>query len=297
VPSFGSPIASFLGSVDWLTLRQAIQRWVSAVALTYSVPAESVFWAFKGKPRPPAPYIEMGVTRERGLSHDWLTKEWNPLALAPQTLGTITVSSSSIPITAHTFLTGDGPVRLTTTGTLPAPLALATDYWVIKVDADHIALSATFAGTGGKQPEGASNPTSPIILTTVGTGTHTIACTSDSLRAGQELIKSSNGLREVVIRLECFVPEGQGTLAVQILGDVIASIPLYNSELDGAGLGMNDLGQAYSQNAVQLVEGSRGSVLEARALVDLTVYVTSRLSAYETIVETIDPITLPVPEV
>jgi hypothetical protein len=43
----------------------------------------------------------------------------------------------------HGFHTGTGPVRLTTSGTLPAGLSLATDYWIIRVTDDVFKLAAT----------------------------------------------------------------------------------------------------------------------------------------------------------
>ena len=45
----------------------------------------------------------------------------------------------------HGFFTGTGPVRVTTTGTLPAGLSVATDYWVIRVDDGGFTLAATRA--------------------------------------------------------------------------------------------------------------------------------------------------------
>lgn len=66
--------------------------------------------------------------------------------------------------TAHTLLTGDGPIQLTTSGTLPAGLSLATDYWIIKATDDTfklaLSLANALAGTA-------------INFTTDGTGAHT----------------------------------------------------------------------------------------------------------------------------
>jgi hypothetical protein len=56
-------------------------------------------------------------------------------------------------------------VRLTTTTTLPAPLATATDYYVIRIDDSTFKLATTYANAiAGTQ----------IDITTTGTGTHTI---------------------------------------------------------------------------------------------------------------------------
>ena len=84
------------------------------------------------------------------------------------TFGTDTVNAA-----AHGLLTGDGPVRLTTTTTLPAGLALATDYYVIKTAAGTLKLAASrtlaYAGTA-------------IDITDDGTGTHTLSATASTVR-------------------------------------------------------------------------------------------------------------------
>ena len=70
--------------------------------------------------------------------------------------------STSLTWTAHGLLVGDA-IRFTTTGTLPASLALATTYYVVKVvDANTLQISATAGGT-------------PIVFTLAGSGTHTAA--------------------------------------------------------------------------------------------------------------------------
>lgn len=67
--------------------------------------------------------------------------------------------------TSHGLETGDGPIRLTTTGTLPAGLTAGTDYYVIKVDANDFKLALTRAGAlAGTVVEISDN----------GTGTHTL---------------------------------------------------------------------------------------------------------------------------
>ncbi|CAB4146795.1 hypothetical protein UFOVP496_24 [uncultured Caudovirales phage] len=68
--------------------------------------------------------------------------------------------STSLTWTAHGLLVGDA-IRFTTTTTLPASLALATTYYVVKVvDANTLQISATAGGT-------------PIVFTLAGSGTHT----------------------------------------------------------------------------------------------------------------------------
>lgn len=70
--------------------------------------------------------------------------------------------STSLTWTAHGLLVGDA-IRFTTSGTLPASLALATTYYVVKVvDANTLQISATAGGT-------------PIVFTLAGSGAHTAA--------------------------------------------------------------------------------------------------------------------------
>lgn len=68
--------------------------------------------------------------------------------------------------TAHGLNTGDGPVRVSNSGgALPAGLAAATDYWIVKVDADHFKFATSFANALAG---------TVIDLTTNGTGTQTL---------------------------------------------------------------------------------------------------------------------------
>lgn len=88
--------------------------------------------------------------------------------------GDVTVGTDNINSTAHGFETGD-LVQLTSTGTLPAGLALATDYYVIRIDADNykLALSAKDAEEG----------TTVDITAAAGGGTHTTTPQEQDRRA------------------------------------------------------------------------------------------------------------------
>ncbi len=80
--------------------------------------------------------------------------------------GDVTVGTDTIAETDHDFETGEGPFRLTTSGTLPAGLTTATDYWAIRVDADNfkpaVSRAAAIAGTAVD------------ITAAAGGGTHTV---------------------------------------------------------------------------------------------------------------------------
>lgn len=80
--------------------------------------------------------------------------------------GDVNVGNDTITETAHGFVTGEGPVRLTTTGVLPTGLATATDYWVIVVDVDTLKFASSRAN--------ALSDTSIDITAASGGGTHTI---------------------------------------------------------------------------------------------------------------------------
>lgn len=62
----------------------------------------------------------------------------------------------------HLLDVGD-EIQFETTGTLPAPLAAATSYWVQSVGSDQFTISTTFGGL-------------PLTITTAGTGSHTFNC-------------------------------------------------------------------------------------------------------------------------
>lgn len=75
---------------------------------------------------------------------------------------------------AHGLQTGDGPIRISNSGgALPAGLAAATDYWIIRFDADVFYLAASralaLAGTN-------------LTFTTDGTGTQTLSDTASTKR-------------------------------------------------------------------------------------------------------------------
>lgn len=86
-----------------------------------------------------------------------------PLAVGTVLTRTFTAATTDIcTLVAHGFETGDG-VRLTTTTTLPAGLALATTYYVIRLTADTFKLAAS--------PALAAAGTA-VDITDTGTGTH-----------------------------------------------------------------------------------------------------------------------------
>jgi len=73
-------------------------------------------------------------------------------------------TSTDVITVTRDFLTGE-KVRFTTTGALPAPLAVSTDYYVIRVSATEIKLATSLVN---------AYSVNSIDITTGGSGTHTI---------------------------------------------------------------------------------------------------------------------------
>lgn len=87
---------------------------------------------------------------------------------------TTTHAAETLTAAGHGLLTGDGPIQLSNVGgALPAGFSAATDYYVIKVDANTIKLASTlanaYAGTA-------------VAISGDGTGTHTLADTASTKR-------------------------------------------------------------------------------------------------------------------
>lgn len=117
-------------------------------------------------------YLDSGGASTNSGSSDSaspdLTGTSNATTAAAKTFAdaNVTVATDNININAHGFISGSG-VQLTTTGTLPAGLALLTLYFIFAVDANNITLHNTMAdGIAG---------TNPVDITAAaGGGTHTV---------------------------------------------------------------------------------------------------------------------------
>lgn len=92
---------------------------------------------------------------------NWMTLAW--------TNAEVIVADDTIALTGgttpHNFRTGDGPLQITTDGTLPNPIVISTDVWVIAVDDLLFKLALT---------EADAKAGVAIDLTNTGTGNNTI---------------------------------------------------------------------------------------------------------------------------
>lgn len=69
----------------------------------------------------------------------------------------------TVTLAAHGMVTGDGPVQLRTSGTLPTGLSSTAYYWVIRIDANTFKLAVSYA---------AAIALVPVLFASDGTGTH-----------------------------------------------------------------------------------------------------------------------------
>jgi len=96
---------------------------------------------------------------------------------------------------AHGLLTGDGPFRISSDTALPTGLSAATDYWIIKFDANvfYLATSLQLALTGTN-----------VTFTTDGTGVHTISDKAETKRVSAFIAAAATG--------SMYRPAGSSTL-------------------------------------------------------------------------------------
>ena len=113
--------------------------------------------------------------------HTWTTAVTGAVSFVD---ANVTVATDNIAITPHGFDTGDA-VRLTTTGVLPAGLALATTYYVIRTDDNNLELAATLANAVAGTP-------SVDITAAAGGGTHTITPINYALKSDDHTSYSSS---------------------------------------------------------------------------------------------------------
>ncbi len=183
-------------TVDQDTLEAAVHAWVVACS---GLTEQQIQWTGQPKAaRPPEPAIMLKWYVSDNIGVPWVDSEDNPLVLTTKTI--TGVAGNVLTCAAHGLLSGDGPVRLSSTLLVPAPLAEDTDYWVIRLTDSTFSLAATYTHTGGNV---VGNPITPITLTDAGTGTITLNSTVDTVRAGEEINYLARGQVRVGLQLFC----------------------------------------------------------------------------------------------
>lgn len=119
----------------------------------------------------------------------------------------VSVANDTITITAHGYATGL-KAAATTSGTLPGGLS-ATNYWVIKVDADTIKLATSAAN--------ALLGTAVDITSAAGGGTHTL--TPAAISGGS-------------YKLQCSMDDGSTYVDLGVTNNVTATADFLHEKLD-----------------------------------------------------------------
>lgn len=275
-------------AISWGTILPAIRAWISdGSGFDLDDPgfpscSTKVRLADGGTGRPPAPHIEFEVTETRQLSHDWQRVEANPLVFAAKAVTIVDSTTNELAIVGHGLLIGDGPVQVVSGGTPPGGLAVDTDYWVVKVDDDHIKLSPTFLESMG-------DPSTVVVdITSGGSGALHVAATDASERVGEEIKRTATGIRLVRIMITCFGKEGTGFSPMQVLTDVMSYLQFHVYDLNEAGFSVSELGASFAQGSVQSIPGQRGGIREPRARIEVMGYVGSSVERFENYIATIE---------
>lgn len=228
-----------------------------------------------GKPRPDGTYITLNIDVESAPADDEDAREHNPLVLASRNVEART--GNALTITAHPYVNADGPVRFTTTGGLPAGLALATDYWIIVdgvntvrvASSRHNAIIAT-----------------PVALSSDGTGTHTIASTAATRRKGAEILLVKQGPRLCEMQVQCYStdPTGPGSARATLTklvnrSELLGSLAI----LDAAGIGTVGF-----DTVQQIPETTNRSMYQGRAVTVLTYFIVARETETSTTIEAVE---------
>ena len=264
--------------MNWVTVQKAIQNWLVAGS---GLAANHVIWEGQNKAPPPVPpFIGLNLLTLGNRGRDWLDTVDNPLVVADIEVDAVTHGADTLTIAAHGRTTGDGPFQFTTTGTLPAGMALATDYWLVVVDDATLKLTTTFAYSVAAIP-------TILDITSAGAGTHTMVDTDDTAAAGEEILHTARGARTAQVTAQCYAATSVGAAAaVQTLNDAMAArtMPAVSDALVAAGVGV--AGWEPISYAGGTVGG--GSSFEPRAITTIRIFLAQESTAAGTYIETAD---------
>jgi hypothetical protein len=267
------------GGIDWVTVQAALQAWVVGGT---GLPSASVYWGQQDSPRVIEPAVEMRIYNQTqlGLGQIWLDRESRVLSVATLTVTAVDATANTLTIAGHGLVTGDGPVRLASTATLPAGLVDHTDYWVIVVDPNTVRLAGDYFSTGGNFP---GNPITPLDITSSGSGTVTMFGDARTRRAGQEITYLARAMERCVLNLECHTTAAVGMgMAMSLLHGVVGRrmLPSQQAILRAANVGVESL------ERVRAVHGVRNALMfEPRATLQVYFSVPSEASEMGTIIQ------------
>lgn len=259
----------------WTTIEDAIHAWIVAGT---GLAASAVIWEAQAAPRPTGAYVSMRLGGMEARGVDWLdvvdeALTWSPKA-ATADAGTDVLTSA-----AHGLLTGDGPVRIASTGALPGGLGAGADYWIVKTGANTVQLAASFLDAKAVVPV-------VVDMTSAGSGAITIESTPDTRRAGAEVQHRARGPRVLTLTLNAWgglTGTGHGAASpVALLTAALnaARLPAVHGQLVAAGVGIAQ------RDPVRSLDGLLAATTsEARATVTLRLNVAAEVSEAGTYIE------------
>lgn len=258
-------------TIPWSTVENGIHSWVVSGS---GLAADHVIWAQQSGPRPVGVYISLRFITLRTLGRDWTN--WTNNEPLEVNVSVTAIGSSTFTAVAHGLQTGDGPVRLTG-ASIPTGLAIDTDYWVIRIDADTFRLASSF--------ENSMPPVSTALTFTGGSTPLTVVSTDDTERVGEELVYTTRGNREATLSVQCF---GNGVLGVTGSIDRLDRVvtahdnPTIHSALVAAGVGVLTMGPITS------FDGLIGQGLfEPRARMDVVIALASEVEFFGNYIATV----------
>lgn len=258
---------------DTAAIEEAIRQWVVEGS---GLDDGLVFWE-AGKPRPAVAHICMAFTKDEQKADGWTGFVKVFLDLDDGAIVSVDDVANTLEITAHEYKRGDGPVHLGTTGTAPDGLAIATDYWVIVDDVDHIKLATTFKRAMAGQA---------IDILDEGTGDHEISTRPTTRRQGEELLEYAQGINRIEVQLQCFAqgPTG-GNTARAILSRLArrSSLTANGEILNAAGVGL--IGFEPIQATRPIVNTT---VFEPRAITVAAFHITTEETSVQTVIEQLE---------
>lgn len=259
--------------MTWADARNALHAWIVA-ATGYA--ANRVTWWRQGDPVPSGttPWISLSILNDDAVGFPGQAHERVHFTVA-DTVESVDATANTLTLTAHGLLTGDGPIRIASTLTVPGGLVAATDYWAVRVDANTIRLAETHALAV------AASPTT-IDITSAGSGTITIASTDETERHGAEIRHYAR---------QSFA----GTLSVQLFGGAATDSPLRNlrgaaalptvhAALVAAGVGLGTIGPIRALGNL-----INSTYFEPRSVVEVRFFTVEETSELGTYIETCEP--------
>lgn len=276
---------SISGGIDWVVVQRYIARWVAAGT---GLDTDNILWSQNKAPRPAADGIVMRIMGIEPIGDPWVDIVDNPLEFADVVVEQVDFGANTLIITGHALQTGDGPINIESTLTLPGPLEADTNYWVIKVDDDTIQLADTYIHTGGADIDGlpSGNTVTTINLADAGSGVITVSATPDSLRAGAEILHVARATTRATLLIECHTEDSVGMdMAVAVLHRLVArsTLPSQVALLEEAGIGVSEIGR------VRAIRGHLDALLfEPRAALEVLIIIASEDEEAGTIIQSAD---------